>query len=318
MSERTLSRRSVLRGIGAATAATVAGTSVASATTEWTAVDTPVDVTLFDVESTAAGTYAVGGGGTVVERTAEGWRVVLDGGVTGNGNGLFGADVTDDGERLWVVGSSGAVGEYDVRTGTLRSHSAPDDVTNNFNDLSVTGRAGAANVYVAGDSGKVHYSFANGERGTWNSVTPGSGSNVNAVDFHGPRSGHAVDGNKTVFVTRDGRTWERLGIENANYNFYGVDSDGPDDVWAAGGGGSVYRWNGTQWRRGDTGDASLRALELAGDDGDGLAVGGGGVVLDREGDRWTREQTPTGANLRGVVRGSPDVAVGASGVVLER
>ena len=34
-----------------------------------------------------------------------------------------------------------------------------------------------------------------GETGTWNAVTPGSGANVNAIDFHGPRAGHAVDSN---------------------------------------------------------------------------------------------------------------------------
>ncbi len=321
MSERTRTRRGVLRGIGAAAAtatAAVAGTGLAAGKEDWRSVESPADVTLYDVEYTAAGAYAVGGGGTVLERTSDGWRVELRGGPTGNGNDLYGADVTDDGERLWFVGASGAIGEYDVRTGDLTDHSAPNDVTNNFNDVSVTGDAGAANVYVAGDSGKIYYSFEDGETGSWNSVTPGSGSNVNAIDFHGDRAGHAVDGNKTVFVTDDGTTWDKLGIEDADYNFYGVDSDGFDDVWVSGGGGSIYRWNGSEWRRSDLGDASLRDVEVTDDDGDGVTVGGGGAAFDLGGGEWTQTETPTGANLKAVVRGTTDVAVGASGTILER
>ena len=145
---------------------------------------------------------------------------------TGNGNSLFGADVTDDGKRLWFCGSSGAVGEYDVESGVLHDHSAPLDVTNNFNDVAVTGEAGEANVYVAGGSGKMYYSFENGASQTWDDVTPGSGSNINAVDFFDDRKGHIVDGNKTVFRTDDGETWDRIGLADANVNFYGVDSAG--------------------------------------------------------------------------------------------
>jgi hypothetical protein len=84
------------------------------------------------------------------------------------------------------------------------------------------------------------------------------------------RKGHAVDGNKTVLQTDDGGTWDKLGIEDADYNFYGVDSDGTDDVWVSGGGGSVYRWNGSEWRRENLGDADLRDVEVEG--GDGLTV----------------------------------------------
>ncbi len=104
-------------------------------------------------------------GGVVLSRGAEGWRKELDGGPTGNGNGndLYGAAVTDDGKRLWFVGASGAIGEYDVESGVLVDRSAPNDVTNNFNDVAVAGNADEADVYVAGDSGSIYYSFENGE-----------------------------------------------------------------------------------------------------------------------------------------------------------
>jgi hypothetical protein len=317
MSPDHTTRRTVLK----TTAAAIAGTGLAataSAAEGWTAVETPTGNTLHDVASTAEGAHAVGGGGVVLERTAEGWRTVLDGGPTGNGNSLFGADVTDDGTRLWFVGASGAIGEYDVETGNLEDHSAPMDVTNNFNDVAVTGEAGEADVYVAGDSGKMYYSFENGREGTWEYVTPGSGSNINAVDFFGTRKGHVVDGNKTVFRTDDGETWDKIGLADANVNFYGVDSDGADDVWVSGGGGMVFHWDGVEWTPADTGDAGLRDIEVTNDDGDGLTVGGGGSVYDLTGGLWEQEATPTGENLTAVVRGSPDIAVGAAGTVIER
>ena len=305
---RETTRRTFLRGSAAAAAVAVVPT-IGAADRVWTSDETPIGSSLYDVEMTTGGAYAVGASGYVLERTDDGWGIAASGGPTG---------VTDDGTRLWFVGSSGAIGEYDVRTRDLTSHSAPNDVTNNFNDVAVTGEAGSANVYVAGDSGKIYYSFENGETGTWDAVTPGSGSNVNALDFHGPRSGHAVDGNKTVFVTDDGSTWEKVGIADANNNFYGVDSDGADDVTVVGGGGTVSHWNGSQWVREDTGDAALRDVEMDGETG--LAVGGGGAVYRRDADGWTQEATPSGSNLKGVVdvADGVELAVGASATVLER
>ena len=312
------SRRGVLRGIGstAAVGALVGTASTAAAATDWEPVETPVETNLHDVALTADGAYAVGGSGDVIARTTDGWTRVLDGGPTGNGNDLRGAAATDGGERLWVVGSSGAIGEYDVTTDSLVDHSAPNDVTNNFNAVSVEGTAGEANVYVAGDSGKIYYSFDNGATGTWDQVTPGSGSEVNAIDTYGPRSGHAVDGNKTVFETDDGGTYRKLGIADANVNFYGVDSDGEDAVYVSGGNGVVYEWNGSQWTRSKLGDASLRDVEAVG--GEVYAVGDGGAVFSLADGVWGVEDTPTGANLNAFVRGVVDVAVGASGTVIER
>ena len=320
MTEQTaLSRRTVLKGAGASVVGAVALPGMASAgETAWTVAETPTESSLYDTKYTVEGAYAVGTGGIVIERTAEGWRKVLDGGPTGNGNSLYGADVTDDGERLWFVGASGAIGEYDVVTGNLNDHSAPMDVTNNFNDVSVTGQAGEANVYVAGDSGKMYYSFENGREGTWEDVTPGGGSNINAVDFYGDRSGHIVDGNKSVFHTTDGETWNKIGLADANVNFYGVDSDGADDVWVSGGGGMIFHWDGAEWTPTDTGDAGLQDIDVDDGDTDGLTVGGGEKVYDLTLGSWEQEATPTGENLKAVVRGSPDIAVGAGGIVIER
>ena len=95
---------------GASTAVPVAG-SAAAETTAWRTAETPVEVTLHDVAHTTTNAHAAGGGGTVIERTAAGWRTVLQGGPTGNGNDVYGAATTDHCKRLWIVGASGAIGE---------------------------------------------------------------------------------------------------------------------------------------------------------------------------------------------------------------
>jgi streptogramin lyase len=316
MSERTaVTRRTAVKSIGGALAAgALVGGAGTAAAAGWESVETPVDRDVSDVVYASSGAYAVADAGILLERTGNGWQKVLDGGPTGNGNNLSGAGVTDDGDRVWFVGSSGAIGEYDVTSGSLQDYSAPNDVTNNFNGVAVTGGAGEANVYVAGDSGKIYYSFDNGE--TFGQVTPGSGSEINAVGFHAPRAGHAVDGNQTVFETDDGSTYDKIGLGDANVTLYGVDSDGADDVWVSGGGGMIFDYDGSGWTPTSVGDAGLRDVEVDGDSG--YVVGGGGVVFGYDGDEWTEEQTPTGANLAAVALGSTDVAVGASGVILEK
>ena len=316
MNKLSTNRRTVLKTLGgtAAGGLALAGVGTTAASDGWVSVETPIDRDVNDVVYASTGAFAVADGGIILERTDEGWQTVLQGGVGGNGNGLVGAAVTDDGDRLWVVGNSGAIGEYDVQSGSLTDHSAPNDVTNNFNGVSVRGGAGEANVYIAGDSGKIYYSFDNAE--TFDQTTPGSGSEINAIDFYGPRSGNAVDGNQVVFDTDDGSTYDRIGLADANVNLYGVDGDGADDVWVSGGGGMVFHYDGAGWTPADTGDADLRDIEV--ENGSGYTVGGGGKVYALSDGAWTEEQTPTGANLSAVALGPTDISVGASGVILEK
>lgn len=313
-----ISHRKLLQSAGAATVAVLGLSSIAMANSAWTSVKSPIDKNIYDVEYTDEGAYAVAGGGIVLKRTSSGWKKVIDGGPSGNGNDLYGADVTDDGERLWFVGASGAVGEYNVNTKTLIDHSNPKDTGNNFNDVAVTGNAGEANLYAAGDSGSVFFSFDNGKSQTWDSVKPGSGSSLQAIDFHGNKSGHVVDTNQKVFETDDGETWDAIGIGDAGVNFYGTDSDAANDVWVSGGNGKVFQWNGNQWMPNDLGDASLRDIEVTDGDTAGLTVGSGGNIFKLDGSSWQQQQTPTGSNLKAVVRGNPDIAVGASGTILEK
>ncbi|WP_049941619.1 hypothetical protein [Haloterrigena turkmenica] len=311
-----LTRRSTLQLAGASLVAATVPAAASASEDGWTTVETPIDSTLHDVAYTATNAHAVAEGGTVLERTDAGWEVVLQGGPTGNGNDLYGVDTTDDGERLWIVGASGAIGEYDVTTGNLVDRSAPNDYTANFNDIAVTGPAGDADVYVADDSGAIHYSFQNGEEGTWEYVVPGSGSSLKAIEFFDDRAGHAIDTNGRVYATDDGVTWNPIGIEDADVTFYGLDSDAADDVTVSGGNASIFEYDGSQWVPESLGDADLFDIETDGDEG--YTVGSGGVIFELDGGEWSLNQTPVGENLQAVADGPVAIAVGSGGTVLER
>lgn len=122
----TVTRRRALAATGAAVTG-LAFPASATETTTWRRVETPTDRTLHGVTYVGGRAYAVGDGGIVLRRDADGWRVVLDGGPTDNGNDLYGVDVADDGETLWFVGASGAIGEYNTTTGNIEDRSAPND-----------------------------------------------------------------------------------------------------------------------------------------------------------------------------------------------
>lgn len=172
--------------------------------------------------------------------------------------------------------------------------------------------AGDCNVYVADDSGAVHYSFDGRGEGTWEYATPGSGAALHAIDFYGTRSGHVIDGDGRAFGTDDGETWGAIGLEDADVSLYGLESSGESDVYVSGGNATIHWWDGARWYTSRYGD--LRDVV----DGNGISVGGGGFLIEGSTDEWTDVETSTGANLQGVTLGPTDVAVGASGVVIER
>jgi len=288
-------------------------------------VDSGVQVDLYGTETTSRGMFAVGGGGIVLNRTETGWKKVLQGGPSGNGNSLYAVSVTEDGHRLWFAGSSGELGEMDVRTGDVNDRSSPLDSGDNFKTISVKGDAGEANVYAATASGHLYYNFDNGKQGKWQELTPGSGSNINGASFYGPKEGQIVDGNQEAFRTDDGETYDKFGVPDADETLFDVDAHAKDDTWVAASGGVVYRYNGVQWKRSNLGtDSNMKAIDIERDNSVGYVVGNGGVVFrltDASKLNWQQESTPVGDNLKGV-RSDEDsslvVAVGASGTILER
>ena len=214
----------------------------------------------------------------------------------------------------------------DVNTGAVTDHSAPDDSGDNINAIQSKGPSDAASIYTATDSGLWFYNFDDGAEGEWNYETPGSGSNINGASMYGTRMGHIVDGNADSFKTTDGKTFNKIGIPNADSTPYDVDSNGETAVWVSGDSGFVYRYDGANWNSTKvtpTTDARLNVIDITTDNNDGYTAGASGKVFRLvEGSgagTWNEEETPTESNLKGLAFNSDTaVAVGASGTIIEK
>lgn len=329
-----LSRRDVLRTVGVGLAAGTASVGGVSAAGGWHAVASPTDRDLADVSHAANGTYAVGGGGTVLERRgsetdggAE-WHALTTTGPDGNGSNLHACTPTADGARLWVAGASGALAELDVETNAFASHRAPDDVTNQFTSVVVAGSGDDATVFVADSSGHVHVSTG-AERGSggraWTHATPGSGAAIRSLARGDEGRVVAVDANGDVFERTSDGTWARVGIEDADAGLYDVTVDGGRARVA---GGKLYREGEDAWDVTDPTERTLYDIAM-GACGCVHAVGASGMILHRPGHdlpggvtvaQWLglwEESHPVEADLRDVTLGDPHVAVGASGTIVE-
>ncbi len=323
-------RRQFLRAGGTTAVASVGGISfVASARTEstsgWSAVESPTNKTLNGVVDTAEGPFAVGGGGDVLARRQSGWEKVVEYGPQARSRPLTGVGVTDDGTRIWFVGGSGVIGEYDVVTETLTNYSAPKGKTSTWEDVAVTGKGGESErLYFVNGSGEllVGVRQSSGAMKYEDVRKPGGGSTIPGIDFHTRTKGHVCSTSQFVAETTDGGVeWTRIGIDFAGQNFFDIASVGMEDVNVAGGGGIVYRYDGFRWTPHviDDGRQAIRSIDRDGEKG--LAAGSGGKVYERRSaGQWRRTVTSVETQFRGVSRGSNgvDVAVGAGGTIVER
>lgn len=203
MGRRT--RRTVLKLLGAsAVAATV---PVVHAEDGWRVAETPVDSTLRDVKYTTTTPHAAGNGGLIIERTAEGWEVVLRGGPTGNGNDLYGTDATDDGTSWNAIGIEDA-------------------------DASLYGLDGDAedDVHVSGGNATV-FEYDGSQ---WRSESLGD---ADLIDVETDDDGYAVVGGGTVFEY-DGGEWRRNDTPTGENLTAVVRSESEVDI-AVGAGGEV-------------------------------------------------------------------------------
>jgi photosystem II stability/assembly factor-like uncharacterized protein len=334
MSERTLSRRSLLAGLGGTTVAVTGSATIFNSTARaaggWTEVESPTSKTIYGVSMTTEGPVAAGASGNVLQRIDGTWEIVVENGPNTRKSGLRALAVTDDGKRVWFAGSSGALGAYDVTTGTKYNYSAPEGKTSTWEAITLTGSRDAETIHVANGSGEVLIGTTD-EDGcvSWGSVTkPGSGSTIPAIDYRESDTtvGHAVDTSSNAFETTDGgQSWERVGIPNSQVNLNDVISftrDGTQRVYVAAGGGKVYRLDCAcmLWTPTDLGSGDLLGITRSA--GDKLVCGSGGQLHEkREGASWERLTSPVSSDLNEITYGGtdyPDVAVGRSGVILER
>ena len=284
----------------------------------WSVAETPTTKVLHDVAQTADGPYAVGAEGNVLRRGEEGWELQIDAGPATKHNTLTAIDTTDDGKRVWFAGSSGALGMFDIETGRKYDYSAPEERTSTWEAIAVVGEDGTERLRVANGSGEV-FPVTIDEDGCpqyGEPVKPGSGSTIPALDFGG-ETAYAIDTSGNVFAETDGE-WVDIGIRNAQVNFFDLYAD-EDALLIAGGDGRVYRYDRAceNWTPVEAGSATLYGIDRA--DGETVAVGASGRVYRRGSrDGWTDTDSPVEEDLRAVVLGEPDVAVGAGSVVIER
>ncbi|WP_458209043.1 twin-arginine translocation signal domain-containing protein [Haladaptatus sp. NG-SE-30] len=321
-------RRQFIKGAGALTVASVGvsslGTSTGSQSGGWQEVKSPTKKTLSAVVDTVEGPFAVGGGGDVLARRKNGWQKVVEYGPQARSRPLTAVDVTDDGKRIWFVGGSGVIGEYDVETETLTNYSAPKGKTSTWEDVAVRGTGGEnERLYFVNGSGELLVGIRqdSGAMKYKKVVKPGGGSTIPGIDFHARKKGHVCSTSQFVAeTTNGGDKWKRIGIDFAGQNFFDITSVGIKDVNVAGGGGIVYRYDGFRWTPHviDDGRQAIRSIDR--DKEAGPAAGSGGKVYDRiSKGQWKRINTPVSTQLRGVSHGkSVDVAVGSGGTVVER
>ncbi|GAA0659126.1 WD40/YVTN/BNR-like repeat-containing protein [Salarchaeum japonicum] len=311
------SRRNVLAGMATAGVAAAGIGALSETGSAWSSVSSPTGSSLHDAAYTSAGAYAVGGSGTVLRRDGGEWSVARSDGA-GRGKSLYACAASDDGDRLWVAGSSGSVGALDVASGAMTDFSKPVNQGDSFRDVAVAGSAGDERVYLAKTSGTVVGGEASGESASWTATDTGSGYAVTGVDVRSRDAGHVVTSGSSVYETTDGgATWRTVGLEKAAVPLYDVVS-GREETFVAGANGQVFRLDCDcmRWTPESAGSKEVSAFERAGDEF--LGAGGAGTLVERADAGWTQYGSETGNHLNGVALGSPTVVVGDSGTILER
>lgn len=320
------SRRQFLKGSGAAVATLVglgAAQPAAAAENGWEEVESPTDKSLNGVVSAAEGPWAAGGGGRVVERTADGWKLRLKNGPTGAGNGLTCIDATTDGASVWFAGGSGVVGEIDVVTKKLTDYSAPKEKTSTWEGITVSGKQGVnETISLVNGSGEE----LTGERQSdgsieWEEVTkPGGGASMKGMGQYGKKKFLACDTNAKVYQSTDGgSTWNEIGISGGSVGLYDVAGPSKKDLNVAGGSGKIFHYDGNRWTALSVGSNTIKGVDRLSEDG--LAAGASGYVFRRQAiGTWEKRATPTGNNLLDAIIGDtePDIAVGSSGTIVEK
>ncbi len=287
---------------------------------EWIAVKSPTEMTLFDVAMTRAGPHAVGEGGRLLARHDGSWSVAVENGPSGAENAIRGAAATDNGRHLWVAGDSAIVGLYDVDDQSMTDYSAPEGMTSTWEAVAVVGLADEEWVYLANGSGEIVRATHTEGKVEWGDpVKPGSGSSITSVEFTGRGFGFVTDTSSNVFQTVDGgKSWRRIGIRRGSVNLHDLAPLHSNEIGVVGDSGSVFSYNGFTWTRSHAGENALLAIERNRDRG--LVVGDSGEVFRLTTDGWSRERTETGETLHGVclaTTDNPAVAVGESGMIVE-
>jgi hypothetical protein len=132
--------------------------------------ETPTDREVNDVVRVGETLYAVGDGGLVCRRDEDRWSLLQPEGAVDEQTDLYGVDTTACGDHVWVGGTGGTVGRYDVTLDRFEDHSPEADTP--IKRVAVVGSAGSETVYAA-TAGEVYVSVSTGPTATWSDLTRG-------------------------------------------------------------------------------------------------------------------------------------------------
>ena len=294
---------------------------------EWRSVETAFDVTLFSVAQTSEGPYAVGSDGYLVGDRGDGWEVIFDDGPSTRDNQMRAMDTTDDGERIWMLGSSGAMACYDVQERKKFDYSYPEEMTSTWEGITVSGERGNEKALASNGSGEVLPFTIDGFDVDWGELDKpaGKGSKMAALASTPDGVGFAVDTSGNAFKTTPEDGWKDIGIVNAQVKFYDIYAGKNQRVYVAAGDGRIYRYDDSyhNWTPiGVTDGTSLTSFgiyETEEGSQEMVVLGSDGSVYERTGaERWERVPSPVESALNALELGDPDVAVGKNGTVIER
>ncbi len=290
----------------------------------WVRVDSPTNVTLRDLTSSANGPVAVGDKGVAIGRGRERWGIILENGPGAKSRALYAVDTTDDGERVWFAGAGGAFGYYDIVEEERRDYSVPRGNSNGFYALAVAGQRGEEKFLVGDGSGHVLPGHVEDDETDWSwSTTPNDGNAVQALAHDDDGYGYGVTANGNVFMTTEEEEWEQVGVARSQNSFY--DCGFGDGVFVTGGGGGMLyeadklldHDDDVVWTPTDLGGFGIYGLDAG--HGGQLACGeGGNVYLRQTGGEWAQGRFPDTTSFHAGLIDEQMVLVGGNGLVVER
>ena len=290
---------------------------------EWQTVETPFSTDLFEVVNTTKGPYAVGDGGVLAAKRGDDWEIVTDAGPNASQNQLRSLAVTDDGKRLWFLGSSGALGCYDVETNRKSDYSFPMEKTSTWESIAVSGAAGKEKVLAGNGSGEILPFTIDGFDVNWGVVSKPDKQGATMTDLAADAKGYGygIDTSGNAFRTTKDDGWERVGINNAQEKFYDIWGGQQGRIYVTAGQGRLYRYDDSyqDWTPIQIAEqGAIQAFDMY--DDQMAVIGAGGLMYQRMdgGKRWEEVPTRTEETLNDLALGKPDVAVGDGGTVLRR
>ena len=299
---------------------------------QWT-TERPVKQDLYGVwGSGPTDVWAVGANGTVLRHDGMYWKV-QGASTTKDLYGVWGANSS----AVWAVGQSNTVLRFD---GNKWSGASGPCTAQKDQDLRGVWGSDTTNVYVAacgsiaarwnGSAWKLEHQAAADLYAVWGSgpkdvtlagvggtvihwdglkwmlQSKPAGFNETLRGVWGSKARAWSVGTGAAVLERSGTTWGKAASPGkANKIFgtnhlYAVWGTSTSNVFAAGRGGVVLRYDGKQWRGLVSGATPDLADVWGSSVTDVLAVGSGGHVLRFDGKQWADSNTPTTKDLNGV------------------